>query len=326
MQQLAVLRLLADGERHSARALAEALGITQADVCEQISSFPRWGLKVDAQRRASFRLSRPIDLLIREKVLAGLDDDVMTKVAWLEVFPEIDSTNDFLLNASPPSSNSLSVCLAEFQRTGRGRHGRRWYAPFGGGLCLSLGWCFDEVPRDLAALSLAVGLVVRDVVHSVTGRWASLKWPNDLIWNDRKLGGILVETSPGSQGRCYVVIGIGINIWIEADWLEAVSDWPHGAVDLYRMTEGKQPSRNALASQIIQGLEGLLDGYPAHGFQAQHAEFLKANYLKGLTVAVSEGKKQVLGEVVDVDVDGALVVRTGLGNRRILSGEVNVRL
>ena len=84
--------------------------------------------------------------------------------------------------------------------------------------------------------------------------------------------------------------------------------------------------RNVLASQIIQGLEGLLDGYPAHGFQAQHAEFLKANYLKGLTVAVSEGEKQVLGEVVDVDVDGALVVRTGLGNRRFLSGEVNVRL
>ena len=70
----------------------------------------------------------------------------------------------------------------------------------------------------------------------------------------------------------------------------------------------------------------MLDGYPAHGFQAQHAEFLKANYLKGLAVAVSEGEKQVLGEVVDVDVDGALVVRTGLGNRRILSGEVNVRL
>ena len=326
MQQLAVLRLLADGERHSGQALAETLGITRENVWEQVSSLHHWGLKVDAQRGTGYRLSQPIDLLGREKVLAGLDDGVAERVAWLEVFPEVGSTNDYLLEGLPPSSNSLSACLAEFQRAGKGRHGRHWVAPFGGGLCLSAGWCFDETPRDMAALSLAVGVVVRDVIHSMTDRWPALKWPNDLVWNDRKLGGILVEASAESEGRCYVVIGIGINVSIATDWLEAASDWPHGAVDLYRMTEGKPPSRNALAARLIEGLAELLESYPARGFGRHHAEFLEANYLKGRRVSVYDGESRLSGEAVGVDTDGALVVQTGMGTRRILSGDVSVRL
>ena len=192
---LDALRLLADGERHSPEALAKNLGVTTAAVLKQVAGLDQWGLKVESRRGGEYRLSHAIDLLNRETILAELDNGVAQRLAWLEVYPELDSTSQHLLQALPPASNSFSVCLAEFQRAGRGRRGRHWNSPFGGGLCLSVGWCFDEPPGDLPALSLAVGVVVRDVIHSMTGCWPSLKWPNDLVWDNRKLGGILVEAS-----------------------------------------------------------------------------------------------------------------------------------
>ena len=325
MQQLRVLKLLADGGRHSGEALARDLGITRAAVWKHVGKLDQWGLKVESRRGSGYRLSHAIDLLSREHILRGLDEAVAQRVAWLEVFPELDSTNEHLLQALPPPSGSLSVCLAEFQRAGRGRRGRRWNAPFGGGLCLSVGWCFAEMPRDLPALPLATGVVVRRVIHAETGRRPSLKWPNDLVWEDRKLGGILVEVSAECQGRCHVVIGIGVNVAVGSDWLETISDRPGGAVDLYRMTAGRPPSRNVLASRLLEGLTELLVGFQSGGFKRHHAEFVSAHYLQGREVAVLDGELSVSGKVVTVDPDGALVLRTATGIRRIISGDVSVR-
>ena len=160
----------------------------------------------------------------------------------------------------------------------------------------------------------------------MTGCWPSLKWPNDLVWDNRKLGGILVDASAEGQGRCYVVIGIGMNVSMGSDWLEAVSDWPSGAVDLYRMTAGKPPSRNALASRMLEALTELLADFRSGGFKNHHAEFVSANYLQGRAVAVVDGKLSLSGKVVTVDPDGALVLQTETGTRRIISGDVSVRL
>ena len=110
-----------------------------------------------------------------------------------------------------------------------------------------------------------------------------------------------------------------------SDWLETVSDWPSGAVDLYRMTAGKPPSRNALVSRMLQGLTELLADFRSAGFKHHHAEFVSANYLQGRTVAVADGKLSFSGKVVTVDPDGARVLKTETGARRIISGDVRVR-
>ncbi len=106
----------------------------------------------------------------------------------------------------------LRACIAEYQTAGRGRRGRRWSTPLGAGLCLSVGWQFADAPAELSALTLAVGVVVRRALARVAGVEIALKWPNDLVWDERKLGGILLELTAEGQGGCHVVAGIGINV------------------------------------------------------------------------------------------------------------------
>ena len=221
---------------------------------------------MSATSGSGYLLDRPIDLLSKALILRELDADVERLVARLDVHETIDSTNQALLDAAPHAAGKLSIALAEYQSAGRGRRGRAWVAPFGGGLCFSAGWLFEEMPHDLAALTLATGVVVRRVLLEATGLDVQLKWPNDLVWEDKKLGGILVELTAESQGPCYVVVGIGINVSITPRHLEQIAGWPSGAVDLYAATEGRPPSRNVLAARIIEASARLLPHYGDNGF------------------------------------------------------------
>ncbi len=280
---------------------------------------------MSATSGSDYLLDRPIDLLNKALILRELDPDVERLVARLDVHETIDSTNQALLDAAPHAAGKLTIALAEYQSAGRGRRGRTWVAPFGGGLCFSAGWLFDEMPHDLAALTLATGVVVRRVLLEATGLDVQLKWPNDLVWEDKKLGGILVELTAESQGPCYVVVGIGINVSITPRHLEQIAGWPSGAVDLYAATEGRPPSRNVLAARMIEASARLLPHYGDNGFLQHHAEFSAVDYLRGRRVSVDAASHPISGTAVGVDGSGALLVDTGDGVRRVISGDVSVK-
>lgn len=320
-----VLRILADGQRHSGDYLAQALGVTRGAVKKELAGLEAWGLDVEATPESGYLLDRPIDLLNKARILQELDPDAERLMARLDVHEAIDSTNQALLDGAPHAAGKLAIALAEYQSAGRGRRGRSWVAPFGGGLCFSAGWLFDEMPHDLAALTLATGVAVRRVLLEATGLDVRLKWPNDLVWEDKKLGGILVELAAESKGPCYVVIGIGINVSIAPSRLEQVAGWPSGAVDLYAATAGRPPRRNVLAARMIEASARLLPHYRDHGFLRHHAEFTAVDYLRGRHVSVDAASEPISGVAVGVDVSGALLVDTGDGVRRVISGDVSVR-
>ena len=320
-----MLRILADGHRHSGEHLAQALGVTQATVRKQLAKLEAWGLSVEVTSASGYHLDRPINFLNKALILDELNADVERLVARLDVHEEIDSTNQALLDAAPCAARKLNIALAEYQSAGRGRRGRSWIAPFGGGLCFSVGWLFEEMPRDLAALTLATGVVIRRVLVEATGLDIQLKWPNDLVWEDKKLGGILVEFTVDKQGPCYVVIGIGINISIPPRRLEQVAGSLGGAIDLYAATQGRPPSRNVLAAKMIEALARLLAHYCDNGFLEYHAEFGAVDYLRGRRISVDDASHLISGMAVGVDRSGALRVDTGDGVQRVIAGDVSVR-
>ncbi len=130
----------------------------------------------------------------------------LSLIKQIYVFNELDSTNEWLLK----NTGCGEVCLAETQTSGRGRRGRSWSSPDSGNIYLSLSWCFKEIPEHFPLISLITGVSLCEALDSSGLQGHGIKWPNDILINQRKIAGILVETSGGLQR---VVIGIGLNVY-----------------------------------------------------------------------------------------------------------------
>lgn len=361
MNTATLLRALADGEPHSGEELAKQFEVTRAAVWKHVMKLERWGLAVRAVPGVGYRLARAIEPLDAPRLRRALcrshtpcaapgaraepHADARTsggewRLGTLEVFDELPSTNRYLLERAAPPAGSLAVCLAEFQTAGRGRRGRRWHTPYGAGICLSAAWQFAETPPELQALTLAVGVVARRAIAAACGVEVALKWPNDLVWDGRKLGGILLEIRLEQHGGCHVVAGVGVNVDLPDELKPNLSDWPGGAADLAEAeTRGSganshgggaasraTPSRHALVVTLVEGLGTLFGSYASTGFGAYRLDFDSADWLKGRRVALDDAHGQVCGTALGIEADGALVIETAPGaRRRVLSGDVSVR-
>ena len=207
-----LLRLLADGALHSGEELAAALSISRAAVWKRLQQLEAWGIALEARPGSGYQLESPIDLLDAAAIRGRLPTDVAANLRDLEVHEALDSTSDRLLAARALPPGRFDACLAEFQNAGRGRRGRRWVAPFASGLCLSVSWSYRDAPATLGALSLAAGVAALRALQRVGIGGLSLKWPNDIVRADAKLGGILIDLRGEAAGPACVVVGIGINV------------------------------------------------------------------------------------------------------------------
>ncbi|HEY5667383.1 MAG TPA: biotin--[acetyl-CoA-carboxylase] ligase [Gammaproteobacteria bacterium] len=326
MLPTALLELIADGREHARAHLRESLGLEPDELSWQIEALEGAGLEVVAGGNDRIRLRERIDWMDRSAVESRLGERLLQKIESLELALEIASTNRHLLEASPPMPAMARVAIAEFQTSGRGRRGRSWTMPPGSGVALSASWRFGSEHSGLEALSLAVGAVIRRAVHDLTGLEVGLKWPNDLIVDGAKLGGILVELTHLPAGECHAVVGIGINVNVSASFLARASDFRHGATDLASAAPRWPVDRAGLAAQLIGQLVDLFASYPASGFEPYRDEWLAAHVLQGQAVELDSTSGKTRGRVVDVGADGALVVESEGGERhRVISGDVTLR-
>jgi BirA family transcriptional regulator, biotin operon repressor / biotin---[acetyl-CoA-carboxylase] ligase len=315
---------LADGEFHSGEQLAEALGVSRSAVWKAVESLRELGATLHAVRNRGYRLRSGSDALDGERITQLLPAASRKHVRHIETAWTVDSTNSVLL-ARPNSPFGVSdVCLAEYQTAGRGRRGRVWLAPPGGSICLSLGWTFREVPPEIGALGLAIGVCALRALRELGVEKASLKWPNDILIEGKKLGGILIELRAESAGPANVVIGIGLNVSLGAGLLERIGETGVAATDL--ASAGlNQPSRNALAAALIdQALQGLL-AFETDGLRPFVEEWRTADALRGRQVDVQTLEGVARGLARGIDLHGALVIETPQGVKRFVSGDVTVR-
>jgi BirA family biotin operon repressor/biotin-[acetyl-CoA-carboxylase] ligase len=196
-------------------------------------------------------------------------------------------------------------------------------APFASGLCLSLNWSYGDAPATLGALSLAAGVAALRALARLDIGGLALKWPNDIVKDDRKLGGILIDLRGEAAGPAYVVVGIGINVRLPESARVRLATEGVNAVDLASI--GKVPSRNALAGALIAELSAALLEYGARGMAAFADEWQRADSLAGRSVAVLQAGQALEGRARGVDDDGALLLEIDGVPRRIVSGEVSVR-
>jgi BirA family biotin operon repressor/biotin-[acetyl-CoA-carboxylase] ligase len=323
-----LVRLLADGGCHSGEALAQALGVTRAAVSKQARALQGWGLEVESVPRRGHRLAQPLDLLDAAAIRAAFAPATAARLRHLQVHDETDSTNSRLLAVTDLPAGRFDACLAEFQTAGRGRRGRGWVAPFASGLCLSFAWSFREPPRELASLSLAVGVAVLRALTGVGVHGVQLKWPNDLLLGGRKLGGILCELRAEAAGPAYVVAGLGLNVRLPAAVRERIlADAPAtGALEPASLADaGVPPSRSLLATRLLDALAAMAVEFERTGLASFHAEWSAADALAGRAVRVLAHAGERGGVARGIAPDGTLLVEMEGRLERVASGEVSLR-
>lgn len=319
-----LLGLLADGALHSGEDLAQSLGISRAAVWKQLRLLTDRGVALDAIPGRGYRLKAPLELLDADAIRGALPQWARGRLRRLEVHEQLASTSDTLLAVSDLPAGRFDACLAEIQTAGRGRRGRRWLAPFGSGLCLSVNWAWRDAPPAPSALSLAAGVAVLRALGAVKLRGFALKWPNDILHAGRKLGGILIDLRSEAAGPAYVVVGIGINFRLPARVMEELQADGQGATDLAQAGL-PMPSRNALAAAVVNELVLALEEFGLRGLAAFADEWRAADALQDRPVRVRHGEQSLDGLARGVDADGALLVDVAGERRRLLSGEVSVR-
>jgi BirA family biotin operon repressor/biotin-[acetyl-CoA-carboxylase] ligase len=318
-----LLRLLSDGSLHSGEELAAMLSISRAAVWKRLQQLGEWGIALQALPGRGYRLETPIDMLDAADIRRLLPQAALERLRNLEVHESLASTSDRLLEVEDLTPGRFDACLAEFQSAGRGRRGRHWVAPFASGLCLSINWSYRDAPATLAALSLAAGVAALRALARLGFHGVALKWPNDLVHGEAKLGGILIDLRGEAAGPAYVVVGIGVNLRLPAAARERLRAGGVEALDL--ATLGAPPRRSALAAALIAELSSALAEFGARGMSAFAAEWQDADALAGRQVAVLHGGQSLEGRACGVDGDGALLLEVDGVPRRIVSGEVSVR-
>lgn len=221
-KQKKLLSILADGEFHSGTELADQVGVTRSAVWKQLSFLTEIGLRHAAVSGRGYRLEKPLELLDHALISEFLDEKSRALLASLEIHEQIPSTNSYLSELVHKGAPSGVVCFAEQQTAGKGRRGRCWVSPYGNNVYVSILWRFQQGPAAISALSLAVGVAVIRTLKQYSIPGIGLKWPNDIYWRDKKLGGILIEVSGENQGPCAAVIGLGLNLYLSGEEAESI--------------------------------------------------------------------------------------------------------
>lgn len=323
----AIIKVLADGCFHSGQELGKILGVSRAAVWKQLQKLEALGINLLSIKGKGYCLEGGLDLLSRPSIELALDKDVQNLLSELSIYPVIDSTNAQALRDGI-NFGSGYVCLAEFQAAGRGRRGRTWVSPFGKNIYLSVMWTFDGGASDLEGLSLAVGVVIADVLRGLGLHDVQLKWPNDILWRGQKLAGVLLEMIGDPAGVCQVVVGVGVNFAmpttaaaeIDQPWVDVRS-----ILSDLELPQDKL-GRNQLVAALLSQLLPLLENYKTDRFVTYRTRWEELSAYTGQTVEVRMANSVVVGELLGVNETGALSLQTSSGEQLFYGGEISLRI
>lgn len=315
------LRALADGAFHSGEDIARLLGLTRSAVWYGIRDLNAAGLQVETVRGRGYRLARPLSLL--DKTVVGQALGPLAGDFELEIVNSLDSTNSALLARAAEGAPGGLVLAAEQQLAGRGRRGRAWRSQLGHALTFSLLWRFSCGVRELAGLSLAVGIALARALRAAGAAGARLKWPNDILLPEGKLAGILIEMQGDMLGPSAAVIGIGVNVRADAA-VSAAVDQP--VADL-EGAAGMVVDRNALLAALLRELHGVISNFATQGFTPLRGEWqaLHAFQDRPVSLQLPDGS-ELRGLARGVADDGALLLDSDGVITRHHSGECSLRV
>lgn len=272
--------------------------------------------------------------LDKNRVSSYLSREARNRLSAFDVLKTTTSTNDELLNSQFLQANKFFVCMANQQSAGRGRNGKVWQSPPNAHIYMSIGTVFDvSLVNDLAGLSLACGVTVVRLLKTM-GFQAGLKWPNDVLVDDKKLAGILVETRI-KRNQVMVVVGIGLNVDmpesaelnIEQPWTDLntlISNKAFHAVD--NLLEEKSVNRNFVAATLVEKIMQSMSLYAESGFETFNEDWNQFDVLSGRDVVVKTNHQEFAGHVIGFNRDHSVLVKINDQVKSFYAADIKLKL
>lgn len=300
----------------SGEELSRELDISRAAVWKHIENLREEGYTIEAFPHLGYRLISIPDSLTEVELKWQLKTDIIARKIYS--YKETSSTNDVAYNLAMHGEKEGAIVVAESQAAGRGRMGRIWASPKSKGAYFSVILRPDILPKEAAGITLLSALSVAKTIRDITNLAVFIKWPNDVLINNQKICGVLTEMNAETDKINFVIIGIGININTKKEIL------PKGATSIMEES-GREMSR----IEITRGIFKNLDKYYLLFKDGNIAKIIKeykefSNFL-GTRLQVTYHDTRIEGYAIDVDKEGALILRMDSGlNERVLAGDVTM--
>ena len=318
-----LLKCLNQHEFRTGTEIGTALGLSRAAIHKHVGALVARGVPIHRVPGRGYRLAEGVVLLDESAITGRLSARTRSLVAGFEVLEEVDSTSAHILRSVDSGPLLGRVCLSERQTAGHGRRGRAWVASPYRDIAMSIGVEYPHWPSELPTLALVAGLSIIKALEYLGARGLKLKWPNDVVYGRRKLCGLLLDVSGEAHGVCRIVVGIGINVSMDAGLARHI-DQPWA--DLETLT-GRALDRNVIAAQCLDMLLPAFQSFPQDGFSRYRSDWERLDALRDRSITVRSANGIVVdGTAAGVDASGRLQVVTDRGTAHAFTqGEVSVR-
>lgn len=315
-----ILKFLREKEYVSGEVLANKLSISRVAIWKQIQKLKDIGYKIISDQNLGYCLvSRP-DLLLPQEIQRGLSTSYIGKEIYY--FPELKSTNIIAKEKALHRSEGINegtVIIAERQSAGKGRLGRKWFSP-AGGIWLSIILYPQLSPSYISRITLMTAVVAVKAIKICTQIKSQIKWPNDILINEKKVCGILTEMSAELDIINWVVVGIGVNVNIKQQ--EFPEDIRERTTSLKEVL-GKKVLRVKLVQFFLQEYEKYYESLKRREFSSILKDCKLYSHTLGKKIRVDMGERIITGEAVDINEEGALILKKEDGElAEIISGTI----
>jgi len=319
-----ILRLLKDHspEFLSGEGISRRLKVTRAAIWKRVRHLRALGYEIEASTRTGYRLVRSPDLLTPSEVRPLLRTKWMGRS--IHHFHAMDSTNSMAYQLALQGAEEGEIVVAESQKKGRGRLGRKWFSPPLSNLYLSVILRPEIPPQQASLMTLMAAVATAGAIHKFSGLQPKIKWPNDILLKNRKVAGLLNEIHSEMDRIHFVVLGIGVNLNMDE---KMFSKEIRSLATSLKREMGQSVSRKAFLQTLLEELEIWYETFLKEGAPPILQAWRDKAQIHGRPVKVTSFREILSGTAIDVDNDGALILETKAGERkRVVAGDVQYRL
>lgn len=313
-----ILKSLRQERQVSGEELGKKLNISRTAVWKHINELRSLGYQIESSPKSGYSLIKSTELLLPEEIGIDLNTQIMGK--RIEHYSEVSSTQDIAAELARSGAAEGTLVIAEMQKNGRGRKGRKWVSLPEGGIYFSLILRPNLTPSQAMQIPLIAGVALTKAIKATVSLQPMIKWPNDIIVGQKKVGGILTEMNSEIDVVNHIVLGIGLNVNIPSLlFAEQTAGIATSLIDEC----GAYTSRANLIQCFLKEFEMIYPKFLASGFSSVRDEWKALNNTIGSRVRINDGGKETEGEALDIDIDGFLLVRKESGDvSKIISGDV----